>query len=120
MTGRRRLALNGDGRLAATPDGKSLRVWRTDTGKLVRSLPGRPACPACSAQPGRHVPGRRRSRPGLVRVWDVRTGRCLREMEGHAADLHRMMLSDDGSTLFTTDLGSSMHGWELVWDYDFR
>ncbi|EWM18458.1 LigA protein [Kutzneria sp. 744] len=119
MTGRRRLALSGDGQLAVTPDGKSLRVWRTDTGKLVRSLPA-PTWPSVFelSRDGTFLVAGDLDR--VVRVWDVRTGQCLREMEGHAAGLHRMMLSDDGSTLFTTDLGSSMHGWELVWDYDFR
>ncbi|MEU0531247.1 WD40 repeat domain-containing serine/threonine protein kinase [Amycolatopsis tolypomycina] len=111
------LALSGDGRLAATPGKDELTVWRTEDGAVQRSLPvtGRVHAFTLSADGTFAVTG---DQDRLIRVWDLRTGNCLRELEGHRADLYRMMLSDDGSRLLTTDIGSTMHAWELVWDYD--
>ncbi|GAA3436916.1 serine/threonine-protein kinase [Kutzneria kofuensis] len=114
-----RLALSGDGRLAATPGEKGLSVWRTDTGEVHRSLPVPDLIQAyVLSADGTFAVTANNARQ--IQVWDLRTGGCLREMEGHRADIHRMMLSDDGGKLLTTDIGSSMCGWELVWDYDFR
>lgn len=112
-----RLVLSGDGRLAATPDKDALVVWRTGNGTVQRSLPitGHLFAFTLSADGTFALTG---DRDRLIRVWDLRTGECLRELEGHHAALYRMMLSDDGSKLLTTDIDSTMYAWELVWDYD--
>jgi WD40 repeat protein len=56
---------------------------------------------------------------GVIRIWDVRTGQCLRTLEGHRARIHELALNRDGTLLASTDLGSSMWAWQLAWDYDF-
>jgi WD40 repeat protein len=113
----RRLALSGDGRFGATPARDGLAVWSTETGKAVRTLPmsgwvkahalSADGTFAVTADADRHV-----------QVWDLRTGECLRTMAGHEHDILRVMLSDDGRWLLTTDTGANVVGWELVWDYD--
>ncbi|WP_396449111.1 WD40 repeat domain-containing protein [Actinomadura sp.] len=54
-----------------------------------------------------------------VRVWDVRSGRCLRTLEGHQGMLYGAALSRDGTLLATVDLHSVMWVWEMAWDFDF-
>jgi hypothetical protein len=39
-------------------------------------------------------------------------------MEAHRFDIRTILLSADGSKMLTADIGSSVCGWELVWDYD--
>ncbi|MGK3203189.1 protein kinase domain-containing protein [Amycolatopsis sp. MEPSY49] len=112
-----RLALSGDGRFGATPARGGLAVWSADTGKVVRTLPmtswvrahalSADGTFAVTATADRHV-----------QVWDLRTGECLRTMEAHEHDILRVMLSGDGRWLMTLDIGSTVCGWELVWDYD--
>jgi eukaryotic-like serine/threonine-protein kinase len=112
-----RLALSGDGRFAATPVTGGLSVWRTDTGKEHRRLPVPNWIRAYTlSADGTFAVTADNER--LVQVWDLRTGECLRTMEGHRFDIRTMLLSDDGARMLTADIGSSVCGWELVWDYD--
>jgi WD40 repeat protein/serine/threonine protein kinase len=112
------VAFSADGRLAATPDRQALPVWETDTGTVrhTLSLPDDPSAFALGPDGSFAVTG---GVDGLVRVWDVRSGRCLRTLEGHRWQVHQVVLSRDGTLLATTDLGSGLFAWELAWDFDF-
>ncbi|MGW0119661.1 protein kinase domain-containing protein [Streptomyces sp. NPDC003327] len=113
------IALDGAGRLAATRDDRSLLVWDASTGHLLRTLP-MPVPPqvfALSADGTFAVCG---GRDRLVRIWDLRSGRCLHTLEGHRATIARILLSADGSRLATADLDSVWWTWELAWDFDVR
>ena len=112
-----RLALSGDGRFGATPVTGGLSVWRTDSGKEHRRLPVSNwiRAYALSADGTFAVTA---DNDRLVQVWDLGTGECLRTMEGHRFDIRTILLSDDGGKMLTADIGSSVCGWELVWEYD--
>ncbi|NKZ05446.1 serine/threonine-protein kinase [Actinomadura latina] len=111
------VVLGADGRLAASTDRESLLIWGTDTGEVVRTLstPGTPSAFALSADGAFAVTGADRT----VRVWDVRSGLCLRTLEGHRSSLYQAALSRDGTLLVTIDLSPAMWVWELAWEFDF-
>ncbi|HEY0499699.1 MAG TPA: protein kinase [Kutzneria sp.] len=112
-----RLAFSGDGRFAATPVTGGLSVWRTDTGKEHRRLPVPNWIRAYTlSADGTFAVTADNDR--LLQVWDLGTGACLRTMEAHRFDIRTILLSADGSKMLTADIGSSVCGWELVWDYD--
>ncbi|MFC0541448.1 protein kinase domain-containing protein [Kutzneria chonburiensis] len=113
----RRLALSGDGRFGATPARHGLAVWSTDTGEVVRTLRMTSAIKAhaLSADGTFAVTADADRR---LQVWDLRTGDCLRTMASHEHDIIDLMLGDDGRWLLTTDSGTNVCGWELVWEYD--
>jgi WD40 repeat protein/serine/threonine protein kinase len=115
MSGQTARAFSADGRLAATPGREEVQVWETATGRVLHSLPcGTPHGFTLSADGTFAVTG---GWDGLLRVWDLRSGRCLRTLEGHEAPIERIELSPDGTLLATADLGSALRVWELAWDY---
>ncbi|SHM90562.1 serine/threonine-protein kinase [Actinacidiphila paucisporea] len=115
MAGQTARSFSDDGRLAATPGREEVQVWETATGRVLHSLPcGMPYGFTLSADGTFAVTG---GWDGLLRVWDLRSGRCLRTLEGHEAPIARIELSPDGTLLATADLGSALRVWELAWDY---
>ncbi|MFE7331516.1 WD40 repeat domain-containing serine/threonine protein kinase [Streptomyces sp. NPDC057565] len=113
------VAFTADGRLGATPDGRTLRIWDTGTGRVLHSLslPDKPWAFTLSADGAFAVTS---GHDRLVHLWDVRSGRRLRTLEGHRATVDHVALSEDGSLLATADQGSAVWVWELAWDYDVR
>jgi WD40 repeat protein len=52
-----------------------------------------------------------------LRVWDIRTGRCLHVLQGHLRPVGTVAVSDDGATAVSADRPSDEeHGWLRVWD----
>lgn len=111
------VAFTADGRLGATPNGRALQIWDTGTGRVLHSLslPDKPWAFTLSADGAFAVTG---GHDRLVHLWDVRSGRRLRTLEGHRTTVGHVALSEDGSLLATADLGSGVWVWELAWDYD--
>ncbi|MFH7340775.1 WD40 repeat domain-containing serine/threonine protein kinase [Streptomyces sp. KHY 26] len=106
-----------DGRLAASAHEQRLRVWETATGHVAHTvpLPPSPYSFALAADGTFAVTG---GRDRMVRVWDVRSGRCLRTLEGHNAGIQKVVLSRDGTRLATVDVAGGLWLWELSWDYE--
>ncbi|MFE2726854.1 WD40 repeat domain-containing serine/threonine protein kinase [Kitasatospora sp. NPDC059327] len=48
-----------------------------------------------------------------VRVWDVRTGRCLRTLRGHRAKLRSVRITPDGRYCASVEYDSVMRIWDL-------
>lgn len=81
------VAFSSDGRLAAAPDHNALRLWATDTGttRQILKMPETPSAFVLSADGSFAVTG---GVDRQIRVWDVRSGRCLRTLEGHQTMVH--------------------------------
>jgi WD40 repeat protein len=115
MAGQTARSFSADGTLAATPGREEVHVWEIATGRVLHSLPcGMPYGFTLSADGTFAVTG---GWDGLLRVWDLRSGRCLRTLEGHEAPIAGIELSPDSTLLATADLGSALRVWELAWDY---
>lgn len=112
------IVFSADGRLAATPERDALHVWETASGRVLHSLSlsDSPHAFALSADGTFAITS---GEDRLVRLWDVRSGRCVRTLEGHRATVSRALLSRDDALLATADLGSGLWVWELAWDFDF-
>ncbi|MFD7297832.1 WD40 repeat domain-containing serine/threonine protein kinase [Streptomyces sp. NPDC059897] len=48
-----------------------------------------------------------------VRVWDVRTGRCLRTLRGHTAKLRSVRITPDGRYCASVEYSTVMRVWDL-------
>ncbi|GAB3934307.1 hypothetical protein GCM10027614_07080 [Micromonospora vulcania] len=66
---------------------------------------------------GRYVVTADRDR--ALRVWDVRTGRCVHVCEGHPEPVMSVAFTADGRNLVSVDSRPAIRLWELDWDYDF-
>ena len=47
-----------------------------------------------------------------VRLWEVETGRCLAELEGHSASVRSVAFSPDGSRIFSGAMNGVIRVWE--------
>jgi WD40 repeat protein len=115
-TGHGPLALSADGRVAVSPGLLKVEVWDTVSGRTVCELPERNSVFDVSPD-GNYVvtAGRDRS----LRMWDVRTGRCLHTLEGHPESVTLVTFTADGRNLVSADLRPGIRLWELDFDYDF-
>jgi WD40 repeat protein len=101
-----------DGKLVITADGGGeARLFRTDTGRLVRSLHhGAPLVAASFSPDGSLIvtAGSDRS----ARIWNAKTGVRLRALK-HSGPVTSATFSPDGSVLATTSADGSARIWDV-------
>ncbi|MGH3343925.1 MAG: protein kinase domain-containing protein [Carbonactinosporaceae bacterium] len=110
------LAISADGRIGVTRGLGTLRVWETDTGRVVRELPEHTDVFDVSPE-GRHVLAADTDE-GL-RMWDVRTGQCVHTLGSQPEGASWVRFSADGRNVLAADLRPALQLWEMDWDYDF-
>ncbi|MGI5439773.1 WD40 repeat domain-containing serine/threonine protein kinase [Streptomyces shenzhenensis] len=110
------LVLSADGRMAVTPGLMTVEVWETATGRTVCELPEFSSTFDISPD-GHYVVTADRDR--RLRMWDVRTGRCLHTLEGHPESVTLVAFTVDGRNVVSADLRPGIRLWELDYDYDF-
>jgi WD40 repeat protein len=114
-----RFALSDDGQtLAAVADEAGrpveVRLWDTDTGRQLRSLPGiaaRPTCLAFSPRGGRLAMG---SANGRVLLLDAATGEMEASLEAGVRGVSCVAFSRDGRTLTVGGATAGVKLWDLA------
>ena len=90
------IAFSPDGRLLATASGREVRLWDTDTWKLVKKVTAHDKRVLCL----RYSPDARRlataSLDTTVRLFDARTLKMLHVMKRHTAGVYAIDFSPDG------------------------
>ncbi len=122
----RRVALSPDGKrlLSASFDG-TMRLWDVQTGKEVRRFDG----PGNFVEAVAFTPDGRRAvccygprgiealdaeDPACVlRLWDLATGKRLKEFKGHTAPVNCLALSGDGRFLLSGSTDFTMRLWQV-------
>lgn len=110
-------AFSADGASIAVDGGNSVprvRIWDARSGALRRTLTAKPAygellCLAFSPD-GKHLAAG--SEGGVVRLWDVSSGKVERELRGPTAAVWDVAYTPDGSIL--AGAGGDKRGW--IWD----
>ncbi len=109
-----RVAWSPDGSLIASPSyDKTVRIWETKTGKLVRSLTAHSSQVTAVAW----SPDGTRIATGaddlLVFLWDPHTGEKLNGFKGHSRYLTSLSWSASGSWLATGSADGSIRIWDV-------
>ena len=106
------VALNPDGQLAlAAGEGGEARLFRVDTGRLVRSFRhGAPLAEASFSRDGSLVATA--GSDGLARIWNAGTGARLRALK-HEGPVTSATFSPDGSVLATTSVDGNARIWSV-------
>jgi WD40 repeat protein len=110
-------ALSPDGALFAvpTPDGKTIRLVLTGSNEEVRRTEGEADWPAgiAFAADGRTLTST--NHDGVVRVWEVATGKLVRRMTGIGSEIRRVALSPDGGVLVAVlRADQGVHLWDVA------
>jgi WD40 repeat protein len=121
------VALTAGERLAVSASAdQTIRVWDVATGRCLRVLKGRMEFTSIDVTTdGRFAVscGQRKLRGQLVmdpdelrvRVWDLRTGRGLRALEGHTDKVESVCLSRDGQHVLSGGRDGTLRLWKLDW-----
>lgn len=116
------LAVSPDGRRFAAVEPKGIRVWEVASGRQVGLLPcagdyvnrlafaadGKTLVSAGGGYGNRDEPFELD-----IRVWDVDTGKTVRQLKGHRLVVHAIALSPDGSRLLSGGFDRTMRLWDL-------
>ncbi len=120
------VAIAPDGKLVASagPAEKVVRLWCRATGEMVRKLAGENAAFTCLAfSPDGQVlatgegmdslPSGAAAPDGAVRLWDVSTGKAIRQLQGKGGRVNALAYDPGGRVLATTGVDdSAIHLWD--------
>ena len=56
----------------------------------------------------------------VLRIWNVETGQCLRELKGHAREVTAAEFSSNGRFIISAGMEGSVMIWELDWNWEFN
>jgi WD40 repeat protein len=114
-----RLAFSPDGKtLATTGAGNQVRLWDTGTGKELLGRPG-PEGQVCSVRfspDGRFLATADAgdSRPAAVRFWDTASGNEVHVCRGQGFESRCLLFAPDGKTLLASELFDSVREWNVA------
>jgi WD40 repeat protein len=125
----KRVAFSPDGnRIAVTCADRKLHLWNAETGEKVREME-HPACPwgVAFSPDGRQVMtgtgGVLTGKPSdlmiepeednTLRIWDVDTGKLLREMRGHTHTISSIAYAPNGRRAVTASFDRSVRLWDV-------
>lgn len=99
--------------IASGSNDRTIRIWRTDNGQLVRTLAGHTSgIKVIAFSPQGHYLASG-GKDGKIKIWDWQTGLEIKTLQGHSDIITDLAWSPDG-----TKLASS--GWDRrvrVWDF---
>jgi WD40 repeat protein/uncharacterized caspase-like protein len=114
----RRIKLSPDERMLAAGDsagriylfdvhtGKQLRRWDVFTGHGLNSLG--------FSSDGRLLVTASQGQPKLIKVWEVASGKLVRQFQTHTDHLTDVTFSSDGRLIFTSDWDKTVKAWDAA------
>lgn len=104
-----------------TPDGRfvlgacqdDLKVWETETGRLVRTMQAGEQILSLAVSPdGKHVVTGLNSTFELA-LWDIASGEEIHRLAGHEERPYGLAFSADGTRLFSKGVDRTLREWDL-------
>lgn len=122
------IATSADGRLIATGHHQcEAKLWDARTGKLLRSLNQSRDAARCSVRSvaftpdsqwlltGGHSEGLSSGSGQLeqsIKIWDVKTGKLARTIEGHQRGIHELAVTRDGRHIISGSFDGTVRQWD--------
>jgi WD40 repeat protein len=118
-----RLVYSPDGRrLASASEDRTVKVWDTSTGELLRTLEGHTAnvCGLAFSPDGKRIAsaaggrGELPNEPGEVIVWDALTGKSAVVIRGHTGAVYGVAFSPDGTRIASAGSDRTVKVWDAA------
>ena len=107
-----KLAWSGDSKLFATSGiDRAVRLWELSSLTELRALPHPDIVTALAlSHDGQLVAS---SLGQVIWLWEASTGKRLRELAGHTADVSALAFAPDGATLYSTSGDETLAAWDV-------
>jgi WD40 repeat protein len=124
------LAFSGDGLYVASASrDRTVKVWEVATGKEVASLKGSPenvkgvvfleGSAKVASSTGKWNK-EKKTWEGEIKIWDVKAGKQIGSLKGHAETIEGLALSRDGKYLASASEDQTVKIWDLVAGKDIQ
>lgn len=107
------VAFSYDGRLLASTDETTVKLWDAGSRTLVRSLQGHASTVWGIAFAPSGALLASASDDNMVKLWDAGTGQLLRTLEGHTQQVYSVVFSPDGTILASSSSDASVRVWNV-------
>jgi uncharacterized protein len=108
------VAFTPDGNTLATAgDGKTIKLWEVESGKLIRTLTGHPGRIHSLAF---GTDGTQLASAGadkLIKVWDVKTGQVISTLQGHTGEVLSVVFSPNTRTMASVGADGTLRYWTI-------
>ncbi|QSJ21001.1 AAA-like domain-containing protein [Nostoc sp. UHCC 0702] len=109
------VAISSDGKTIASASwDKTIKLWDTATGKLIRTLTGHSASVygVAISSDGKTIASA--SNDKTIKLWDTATGKIIRTLTGHSASVSGIAFSSDGKTIASASLDKTIKLWDTA------
>jgi HEAT repeat protein len=107
------MQMNGDAGLVAGARDHDVRLWETDSGRLMKrfaALPGPVSALALGADGRRFLAG---GYDGSLRLWQIDTGKEVKRLEGHSARVRALAFFPTGRRAVSAGEDGLLRVWDL-------
>lgn len=104
------LSPDGEQVLSGEKNAKAAQLWNAETGEQHQTLPGNTVAAAFSPDGSLVLTG---GWDGPLSLWDARTGKGLRKLEGHRVGVRTVAFSPDGKRAVTAGYDLTVRLWDI-------
>jgi WD40 repeat protein len=108
------VAISPDGRLFASNNSRTIKLWNLPTGQAISTLKGhsqRVNVVIISPNGKKLISG---SDDNTIKVWNLATGKVIRTLVGHSDSIHALTITPDGKTLVSGSDDNTIKVWNLT------
>ncbi len=122
------VAISPDGRIAASNNNQTIKLWDIQTGKEIATLKGHKSRVNAIVVSPVKVPTPQglgkilasSSEDKTIKIWNLETGRKIRTITGHSDSVHTLAISPDGKILASGSNDKSVRLWNLETGKEIR
>ena len=102
-----------NGQMLAGGDGKSIKLWHTQTGELIQTFAGHTDIVLDLVFDLERNTIISSSLDSIIKIWSIDTAECIRVLSGHETSVRAIDLTPDRQTLVSSSTDGTIRLWDL-------